>query len=47
MTRNPYLVLLWLCLSLVPYTFAQGAKNHDDPLTAFEKALKADGFAEV
>jgi hypothetical protein len=44
MTRNRYLVLLWLCLALVPYTFAQGAKNHDDPLTAFENALKADGF---
>jgi hypothetical protein len=49
MTKNRYLVLLWLCLALVPYSFAHGTKNHHhhhhhDPLDVFEDALIADGF---
>lgn len=45
MKSKHYLVLLSLCLTLVPCTFAQGAKHHHDPLDVFEDALKADGFA--
>ncbi len=44
MTRNRYLALLWLLLSLVPYALPQGARQDRDALAAFQDALEQDGF---
>ncbi len=44
MTRNRYLALLGLFLSLASYAFPQGARRDRDALAAFQEALKQDGF---
>ncbi len=44
MTRNGYLAMLWLFLSLAPCAFAQGARQELGDLDRFQKALDKDGF---
>jgi len=44
MTRNHYLALLWLFLSLVPCAFSQRVGQDPHALARFQHALKQDGF---